>query len=524
MKRTFIVGFILIISVLGLAACGSVSSSSQNPASGMQLATLSANGSTAAVSTPAASPESHGDYFTDDFSDPESGWVVSTSENGSVGYQDGTYVVEAKNNQVIIWGRAHREFEDVLIDTDVQVPTGEANDDNAISVDCRVQENGNGYSFEISSDGMYGIHKFTDDGTKTLVPWTSSQNVPTGNQVIHLTALCRGEELFFWVNHVPVAYAHDDEFSSGDVSLSASSMKENKPTRAVFTNYSAADPNTDAIASVNLSQTQLSVINNSGQVICLVHAVDPASPTWGQDLLGDDQTIPDGMTQTFPVYFPGLRDVNIEECNYHSLYIGTNVDFSQDVTITVPDAQQLQDWEFTGTDRAWITGNTHSGHSALTNDDYLSLYADRPNQMVEIMSNNFSIADVVMVGSATLVNDTEDNLSPFGLMCRVQPNGDGIFFAISGDGHASIRYVKNGYSYNLTYWEVSDAVNQGVDANIIEGDCIGETFTLYVNGSYIGETHYQNYVSGKVGLALMGYPDVTQVDFDFLKLYAPQEN
>jgi hypothetical protein len=514
----------MIISILGLAACGLDSSSSENPSSGMQIATLTGNIPPSATGVPGVEEENDGLYFSDDFSDPNSGWQTSTTQNGSVEYEDGAYVIEANNSSNVMWGKANRDFIDVLIDTDVQALTGESNDNNSISVDCRVQSNGNGYSFGISSDGMYGIYKFTDDGVVTLTPWTSSQNVPIGNQVVHLTALCRGSDLFFWVNHIPVAYAHDGEYTSGDVSLSASTFTDGQLTKVAFTHYSAADPASDAIASVNLSQTQLTLTNDSGSDICAIFAIDPASPTWGQDLLKRGQVLPSGVSDYFPIYFPGMRDVRIEDCDYHQLYGGVNMDFSQDVAITVPAPQQLEDWEFTAPDRAWIPGYTQSGHSALTNDDYLSLYVDRPNQMVEIASNNISLADVEMVSSVTLVNDSDDNQAHFGLMCRVQPNGDGIFFEITANGYATIRYVKNDYSYDLTTWDISDAVNQGVQENIIEGDCIGETFTMYVNGSYIGETHYQDYASGKVGLAVMGYPGGTQVDFDFLKLYAPEQN
>jgi len=118
------------------------------------------------------------DYLLyDDFSDPQSGWEIYEGEYGTAGYRDGGYLVEAVEESQYMWGVAGKTFTDVQIDVDATVlETVEAGND-AYGVDCRVQANGDGYGFRISSDGWVAINKYVDMESVALVEWIQSDAI-----------------------------------------------------------------------------------------------------------------------------------------------------------------------------------------------------------------------------------------------------------------------------------------------------------------------------------------------------------
>ena len=50
-----------------------------------------------------------------------------------------------------------------------------------------------------------------------------------------------------------------------------------------------------------------------------------------------------------------------------------------------------------------------------------------------------------------------------------------------------------------------DGINQGASTNHIEGDCIGNTLTLYVNGTLLMTATDSSFSSGDVGLIAQAF-------------------
>lgn len=157
----------------------------------------------------------------DDFSNPQSGWELYSGDYGTVAYEQGGYVVTAIEEGEYNWGVAGENFDDVRIDVDATVlKTVEAGND-AFGVDCRIQENGDGYGFRITSDGFVAISKYENMESSALIDWFESETVYTDGRTNHITAICNGSNLQFIVNGVSVARAEDETFPSGDIALSA---------------------------------------------------------------------------------------------------------------------------------------------------------------------------------------------------------------------------------------------------------------------------------------------------------------
>lgn len=85
-----------------------------------------------------------------------------------------------------------------------------------------------------------------------------------------------------------------------------------------------------------------------------------------------------------------------------------------------------------------------------------------------------------------------------GIICRYQDTDNFYFFAISSDGYAGIAmYKANSMSVlSGSSFESSSAVNQGAATNHIRADCIGDTLTLYVNGTQVYSVTDSTFGSG----------------------------
>lgn len=95
--------------------------------------------------------------FSDDFSDPPSGWGIWTRDGASVDYYEEGLRIQVSEPQYDFWSVAGLNFEDVIIEVDATTLGGP--DDNDFGIICRYQDKDNFYMLVVSSDGYYGIAK-----------------------------------------------------------------------------------------------------------------------------------------------------------------------------------------------------------------------------------------------------------------------------------------------------------------------------------------------------------------------------
>jgi hypothetical protein len=172
-------------------------------------------------SSPAA-PTKSNVLFHDDFSDPNSGWDHSSTENGTADYASGGYEIHVKATNLSKWANPGKGFQDdVRLEVDAAKVGGP--DDNAFGVLCRYQDENNTYRFLISSDSYAGIAKMAK-GDITVISSSDGQlqevkGINTGEATNHIRADCIGDTLRLYVNGTQVATATDSSFTGGDVGL-----------------------------------------------------------------------------------------------------------------------------------------------------------------------------------------------------------------------------------------------------------------------------------------------------------------
>jgi hypothetical protein len=95
------------------------------------------------------------------------------------------------------------------------------------------------------------------------------------------------------------------------------------------------------------------------------------------------------------------------------------------------------------------------------------------------------------------------NLGYFGLTCRHQDGENYYALLVSSDGSYGIAKVKNGEFEFLQEGSDQSGVIQGDEkVNRVRADCLGDTLTLFANGTKLLEVQDNDFDSGDVGLVV----------------------
>jgi hypothetical protein len=136
--------------------------------------------------------------------------------------------------------------------------------------------------------------------------------------------------------------------------------------------------------------------------------------------------------------------------------------------------------------------------------------------------DDLSFTDVRIEVDATKNGGPDTN--DFGVICRYQ-GLDGYYYGtISSDGYYGINKKTASGSLQLGQGgeQYSDKIPTGSVTNHIRFDCIGSTFTLYVNGIQIDQQTDSSYTDGNVGLIAGTYSETgTDILFDNFIVYKP---
>jgi hypothetical protein len=110
----------------------------------------------------------------------------------------------------------------------------------------------------------------------------------------------------------------------------------------------------------------------------------------------------------------------------------------------------------------------------------------------------------------------------YGLVCRLQDGQNYYGLVISGNGAYRILKNKEGTMENLAEGTAPAGIIRANEANRVTADCIGDTLSLYANGSLLAQVEDEDFETGVVGL-LAGTRIVTgfTARFDNYALFSP---
>jgi hypothetical protein len=161
--------------------------------------------------------------FTDDFTDPNSGWPEDTTGVNQWWYAKDHYHinVETANTQVVI--PSGYTLADSYVITYGLILDQTSPPQSFYGVVCRYQDINNYYFFEISTDGFYRIGKMWN-GQWSLIGMGVAKfsTAIQMNDYNQLMVHCWRNELSLTVNDIFVETVYDNTFNSGEIGLCAS--------------------------------------------------------------------------------------------------------------------------------------------------------------------------------------------------------------------------------------------------------------------------------------------------------------
>ncbi len=152
----------------------------------------------------------------DDFSQSGTSWEIWSKDGiSAVGLVDGklTMILQQPNTDIVTTNHVNQSN----VELSVFVQKEHGSSDNLIGLVCRYQNDDNYYGFLISSDGYFGIVKKTNGKVDLLNSdmMQYSEIIYKGNAQNHLSAVCDGEVLNFFVNDVELARITDNDLTYG---------------------------------------------------------------------------------------------------------------------------------------------------------------------------------------------------------------------------------------------------------------------------------------------------------------------
>jgi serine/threonine protein kinase len=178
--------------------------------------------------------------FSDDFSNPQSGWPSDQTQFGQYGYQAERYRILAIGEGSVPWVSRDGTYDNLSLYADATPISG----NGYYGLLCRIQnDRQNFYYFVLGSDGSYDIGKLRDGEIRSLFADGTrySDSINQGNQTNRIRADCTGSTLRLYANDVLLDEATDTDFSSGKSGMSVSAS-DTQGFEVIFDNFLVTTP------------------------------------------------------------------------------------------------------------------------------------------------------------------------------------------------------------------------------------------------------------------------------------------
>lgn len=146
--------------------------------------------------------------------------------------------------------------------------------------------------------------------------------------------------------------------------------------------------------------------------------------------------------------------------------------------------------------RGWHTEENDRFHFAFQDDGYVIGVNIRNAAVWSIRDDSYT--DVILETSAQRLSGPQDGY--YGVVCRQVDSDNYYGLVIGSDASYGIMKMQDGKMDFLVEGTAPDGSIQANEPNLVRGDCIGETLTLYANGHKLAETQDSDLESGATGM------------------------
>lgn len=161
--------------------------------------------------------------FRDDFENPaDSNLGASEDSSARYAYEQGDYVIEVKEPELLVWALVDGSYRNVVIETSYSIPANSPG--GAAGLIFRYQDEDNFYLFSVSNDGYYALELLEDNQWVTIIDWTQHEAINPENNRMRVEL--RGDEITLYVNDRRLEQTRDPTFTRGEVGLAVTSFDE----------------------------------------------------------------------------------------------------------------------------------------------------------------------------------------------------------------------------------------------------------------------------------------------------------
>lgn len=168
-------------------------------------------------------------YYTDDFSNLNSGWLIDDSSTKRFTYIGGQYQIWVKQPGWIIWSTPGAKATDFTAAVSARRASGSKGDYGIV---FGINADGNQwYQFMIGPNN-YSIWKYDNGNWTALRNWTSSSHIKTGINWNRLKVIRTGTTISVYANNQPLTTISDNSFTGlGRIGLIAASSNSGLDAR-----------------------------------------------------------------------------------------------------------------------------------------------------------------------------------------------------------------------------------------------------------------------------------------------------
>lgn len=182
---------------------------------------------------------------------------------------------------------------------------------------------------------------------------------------------------------------------------------------------------------------------------------------------------------------------------------------------SLPEGFQLarQD-DFSDPNSGWPTWDDHGGTGSY-NDGSFQIVLDIPDQTTWSVGGDVYLDSRVQVEIAPL--EGEDFVA--GVMCRYTDGDNNAGVLITNTGRFAVSRVVNGQGERLSSGDFDPAI-LGDDPVQLTFDCIGDSYSVYINGHMINTVQAGNVQPGQVGMLVCSCAsEPTSIQFDNMLIF-----
>ncbi len=187
--------------------------------------------------TPALTPTSSfelGDLlYEQDFTEPDSDWELSESDNVVYSLQDGAYSIEVLKADWMAWNAAGPELDNFVLELDAGLMAGDKY--NAYGVLFAYTDKNNRYELDINGNGSFALGKKVNGEWSEIVDWTPHSAIGGTGMINHITLVRQDGQTALFINDELVYEFYDDSLTTGTIAVVVTAY-DTPPAKAIFDN------------------------------------------------------------------------------------------------------------------------------------------------------------------------------------------------------------------------------------------------------------------------------------------------